>query len=107
MHFRSVVIEEQTNMQLVDPNQVKIIDKQTLIEDTPESLCNAIIEKDKELERLLHEKEMLLSRLLNIPQGQIKDSPGNVRIDRMSLPSSFNVLMCRLLQHIRQSQHRR
>lgn len=65
---------------------MKITDKQTLIEDTPESLCNAIIEKDKELKRLLHEKEMLLSRLLNIPQDQIKDSPGNVRINRISSP---------------------
>ncbi len=54
------------------------MEKQTLIEDTPESLLNAILEKDKELKRLLHEKEMLLSRLLNIPQEQIKDIPGNV-----------------------------
>jgi hypothetical protein len=61
---------------------VKIIEKQTLIEDTPDSLLNAILEKDKELRRLLHEKEMLLSRLLNIPQEQIKDIPGNVRINK-------------------------
>jgi hypothetical protein len=61
---------------------VKIIEKQTLIEDTPDSLLNAILEKDKELRRLLHEKEMLLSRLLNIPQEQIKDIPGNVRLKK-------------------------
>ncbi len=61
---------------------MKIIEKQTLIEDTPDSLLNAILEKDKELRRLLHEKEMLLSRLLNIPQEQIKDIPGNVRINK-------------------------
>ena len=58
---------------------MKIIEKQTLIEDTPESLLNAILEKDKELKRLLHEKEMLLSRLMNLPQEQIKDTPGTVR----------------------------
>ncbi len=61
---------------------MKIIEKQTLIEDTPDSLLNAILEKDKELRRLLHEKEMLLSRLLNIPQEQIKDIPGNVRLKK-------------------------
>ncbi len=61
---------------------MKIIEKQTLIEDTPDSLLNAILEKDKELRRLLHEKEMLLSRLLNIPQEQIKDTPGNVRLNK-------------------------
>lgn len=72
------MIEEQANIQLVEPNQVKITEKQTLIEDTPESLLNAILEKDKELKRLLHEKEMLLSRLINLPQEQIKDSPGIV-----------------------------
>lgn len=76
---------------------MKITDKQTLIEDTPESLCNAIIEKDKELKRLLHEKEMLLSRLLNIPQDQIKDSPGNVRISQISFLFSLNLHICRLL----------
>lgn len=57
---------------------MKITEKQTLIDDTPESLLNAIFEKDKELKRLLHEKEMLLSRLINIPQEQVKDIPGNV-----------------------------
>jgi hypothetical protein len=57
------------------------MEKQTLIEDTPESLLNAILEKDKELKRLLHEKEMLLSRLLDIPQESIKDIPGSVRIN--------------------------
>jgi hypothetical protein len=77
------VIEEQANIQLVDPNQVKIIDKQTLIEDNPESLLNALLEKDKELKRLLNEKEMLLSRLLNIPQSQMRDAtPGHVRLAR-------------------------
>ncbi|CAF0865884.1 unnamed protein product [Adineta ricciae] len=110
---RSVVIEEQTNMQLVDPNQVKITDKQTLIEDTPESLCNAIIEKDKELERLLHEKEMLLSRLLNIPQDQIKDSPGNIALTHSTKPASSleaitHAASChnQLMQTISQTQNR-
>jgi len=69
---------------------VKIIEKQTLIEDTPDSLLNAILEKDKELKRLLHEKEMLLSRLLNIPQDQIKDIPGNVRLNFFSDLISFS-----------------
>ena len=77
---RSAIIEEQANIQLVEPNQVKITEKQTLIEDTPESLLNAILEKDKELKRLLHEKEMLLSRLINLPQEQMKDAPGIVRL---------------------------
>jgi len=36
--------------------------------DTSESILNSIIPLDKELRRLLHEKQMLLSRLLNIPQ---------------------------------------
>ena len=92
---RSAVIEEQATIQLVDPTQVKIIDKQTLIEDNPESLLNALLEKDKELNRVLHEKEMLLSRLLNIPQSQMKDTPGNVRTVRQicfaSLSSSLQI----------------
>jgi hypothetical protein len=73
---------------------VKITDKQTLIEDTPDSLLNAILEKDKELKRLLHEKEMLLSRLLNIPQDQIKDTPGNVRLNFFSDLISFSYTDC-------------
>lgn len=79
LFHRSAVVEQQENIQLVEPNQVKIIEKQTLIEDTPTSLLNAILEKDKELKRLLHEKEMLLSRLLNIPDNKLQDEPGNVR----------------------------
>ena len=90
------MIEEQANIQLVDPNQVKIIDKQTLIEDNPESLLNALLEKDKELRRLLNEKEMLLSRLLNIPQSQMKDVPGHVRLVRHISSSSLDFLPCRL-----------
>ncbi len=85
LNFRSAIIEEQANIQLVEPNQVKITEKETLIEDTPDSLLNAILEKDKELKRLLHEKEMLLSRLLNIPQEQINDIPGNVRLLNINL----------------------
>ncbi|CAF3384447.1 unnamed protein product [Rotaria sp. Silwood1] len=85
---RSAIIEEQANIQLVEPTQVKIIEKQTLIEDTPESLLNAILEKDKELKRLLHEKEMLLSRLLNIPEDKISDVPGNIASTHKSKPNS-------------------
>jgi hypothetical protein len=48
--------------------------------DTSESILDSIMSTDKELKRLLHEKEMLLSRLLNLPQEQINDNPGNVRI---------------------------
>ena len=36
--------------------------------DTPDGILNSITSKDKELKRLLHEKQMLLARLLNIPQ---------------------------------------
>ena len=57
---------------------MKSVDKQSLMDDNPESLMDAILEKDKELKRVLHEKEALLSRLLNIPPSQIKDSPGHV-----------------------------
>lgn len=89
---RSAIIEEQANIQLVEPNQVRVIEKQTLIEDTPDSLFNAILEKDKELKRILHEKEMLLSRLLNIPENQINDSPGNVRTIQKSIV--FNHHFC-------------
>lgn len=90
---RSAVIEEQANIQLVEPNPVKIIEKQTLIEDNPESLLNALLEKDKELTRLLNEKEMLLSRLLNIPQSQMKDVPGHVRqVRHISFPSLDSLL---------------
>ncbi|CAF3477049.1 unnamed protein product [Rotaria sordida] len=85
---RSAILEEQANIQLVEPNQVKIIEKQTLIEDTPESLLNAILEKDKELKRLLHEKEMLLSRLLNIPENQINDIPGHIALTHKLKPNS-------------------
>lgn len=88
-HHRSAIIEEQANIQLVEPNQVKITEKQTLIEDTPDSLLNAILEKDKELNRLLHEKEMLLSRLINLPQEQMKDTPGNVRILNLNRSVEF------------------
>ena len=61
---------------------MKITEKQTPIDDTPDSLLNAILEKDKQLKRLLHEKEMLLSRLINIPQDKIKDTPGHVTKSR-------------------------
>ena len=36
--------------------------------ETSESLVDSIISTDKELKRLLHEKQMLLLRLLNIHQ---------------------------------------
>jgi hypothetical protein len=48
------------------------------------------LEKDKELKRLLHEKEMLLSRLLNRPQEQINDNPGNVRISNQYFSNLFD-----------------
>jgi len=94
LNFRSAIIEEQANIQLVEPNQVKITEKETLIEDTPDSLLNAILEKDKELKRLLHEKEMLLSRLLNIPQEQINDIPGNVRLSNLDFLIDFIPIDC-------------
>ncbi|CAF3882877.1 unnamed protein product [Rotaria sp. Silwood2] len=110
---RSAIIEEQANIQLVEPNQVKIIEKQTLIEDTPESLLNAILEKDKDLKRLLHEKEMLLSRLLNIPEDKINDIPGNIALTQKSKPNSSLEAITnaasyhnQLLQSISQRQNR-
>jgi len=86
---RSAIVEEQANIQLVEPTQVKITEKQTLIEDTPDSLLNAILEKDNELNRLLNEKEMLLSRLLNIPQDQAKHTPGHVTIFKRFTPTNL------------------
>lgn len=52
---RTTIVEEQSTSQSneKEPN---------------ESVYDAIFSTDKELKRLLHEKEMLLSRLLNIPQ---------------------------------------
>jgi hypothetical protein len=75
----SIMIEEQMSMPSMEINPVKVIDKQALLEDQPESLFNAILEKDKELKRLLHEKEMLLSRLIHVHPAQIKDASGDVR----------------------------
>ncbi|CAF0995453.1 unnamed protein product, partial [Didymodactylos carnosus] len=73
---RPVIVEE--SLQLVEPNQVKS-EQLTLIEDNPSSLINVITEKDKDIKRLLKEKEMLLARLLNIREEQISDSsPGYV-----------------------------
>ncbi|CAF1482564.1 unnamed protein product [Rotaria magnacalcarata] len=110
---RSAIIEEQENIQLVEPNQVKIIEKQTLIEDTPDSLFNAILEKDKELKRLLYEKEMLLSRLLNIPESKINDTPGNIAsVHKMKPNSSLEAITNaasyhnQLVQAVSQRQNR-
>jgi hypothetical protein len=52
---RSTIIEEQPEVQSDE-------------KDNSDSILNSIISTDKELKRLLHEKQMLLSRLLNIPQ---------------------------------------
>jgi hypothetical protein len=108
---RSAIIEEQPDMPLVEPNQVKVIEKQTLIEDTPDSLMNAIAEKDKELKRLLHEKEMLLARLLNIPQQKINDAPGYIASTRSTKSSALEAITfaasChnQLMQTISQTQN--
>lgn len=59
--YRSTITEEQTNNQSDEKN-------------TPGSIINLIISKDKELKRLLQEKQMLLSRLLNIPQDTLISS---------------------------------
>ncbi|CAF3659746.1 unnamed protein product [Rotaria sordida] len=56
---QSTISEEQPNIQTIIPNE----------KATPESILNSIMTTDTEIKRLLHEKEMLLSRLLNIPQN--------------------------------------
>jgi len=47
--------------------------------DTQESTLNSIMSIDKELKRLLHEKQMLLSRLLNIPQDTLISSIHSIK----------------------------
>ncbi len=47
-------MEEQSDIQSVESNE----------KPTSESILNTIMTTDKELKRLLHEKQMLLSRLL-------------------------------------------
>jgi hypothetical protein len=44
---------------------------QTNEKNTSESILDSIMSIDKELKRLLYEKQMLLSRLLNIPQDTL------------------------------------
>lgn len=78
-HRRSITIDDPSNIPLVESNSTKLVDKQSSIDENPDSVMDAILEKDKELKRVLEEKEMLLSRLLNIPPSQMKDSPGFVR----------------------------
>jgi hypothetical protein len=49
--------------------------------ETSDSLLNSIMDKDKELKRLLHEKQMLLSRLLNIPQDTSISSTQSIKLN--------------------------
>ncbi|CAF0847780.1 unnamed protein product [Adineta ricciae] len=56
--IRSTIIEEDPNNQLLESND----------KDTLQSITESILPIDKELKRLLYEKQMLLARLLNIPQ---------------------------------------
>lgn len=58
MSFRSTIAEEESNNQSVESND----------KETPESILNTVTNVDLEIKRLLHEKQMLLSRLLNAPQ---------------------------------------
>ena len=76
---RSAPIEGQSSASSsVETNSLKSIEKQNSIDENPELLMDAILEKDKELARVLQEKELLLGRLLNLPASQSKDSPGSV-----------------------------
>ena len=45
-----------------------IIEEPLIEKDTSDAILNSIASTDKELKRLLQEKQMLLARLLNIPQ---------------------------------------
>jgi len=104
---RSVPIESQSNASsLIETNSLKIIEKQSSIDENPESLMDAILEKDKELSRVLQEKEMLLARLLNIPPSQLKDSPGfnkpNSSLEAITFASSCHN---QLIQLIGQTQN--
>ncbi|UJR10393.1 hypothetical protein I4U23_014597 [Adineta vaga] len=56
--IRSTIIEEDATSQLIESNE----------KDLLQSITDSILPIDKELKRLLYEKQMLLSRLLSIPQ---------------------------------------
>ena len=76
---RSVPIEGQSSASSsIETTSLKSIEKESSIDENPELLMEAILEKDKELARVLQEKELLLGRLLNISPSQSKDAPGFV-----------------------------
>ncbi|CAM4747348.1 unnamed protein product [Rotaria magnacalcarata] len=56
--IQSTINDEQSNIATVESND----------KTTPKSIFNSIMKNDTEIRRLLHEKQMLLSRLVNIPQ---------------------------------------
>lgn len=66
------------NSSFIELNPTKVNEKTTLIEENQEALLTSLDEKDKELTRLLAEKEILLSRFVNVPQNQTKLIPGHV-----------------------------
>jgi hypothetical protein len=76
-------MEEQSDIQSVESNE----------KPTSESILNTIMTTDKELKRLLHEKQMLLSRLLNIPQdtsiSPTHSIKSNSALEAITYASSF------------------
>ncbi|CAM4946311.1 unnamed protein product [Rotaria socialis] len=56
--IQSTINDEQSNIETVESNDKTM----------SESILNSIMINDTEIRRLLHEKQMLLSRLVNIPQ---------------------------------------
>ncbi len=58
--------------------------------DTSESILDSIMSTDKELKRLLHEKQMLLARLLNIPQDKLSSSiKPNTTLEAITYATSY------------------
>ncbi|CAF1268688.1 unnamed protein product [Adineta steineri] len=89
--IRSTIIEEESTSQLIEANE----------KESAESILNSIIPIDKELKRLLHEKQMLLSRLLNIPQessiSPLHSIKPNSALEAITYASSYYNQMMKII----------
>lgn len=70
-----------------------IIEEPLIEKDTPDAILNSIASTDKELKRLLQEKQMLLARLLNIPQDafifSIHSTKPNTSLEAITYASTY------------------
>ncbi|CAF0825686.1 unnamed protein product [Rotaria sp. Silwood1] len=92
--IQSTISEEQPNIQTIESNE----------KDTPESIFNSIMTTDTEIKRLLHEKQMLLSRLLNIPQDtssfSLHTMKPNTSLEAVTYATSYHNQLMQIINQI-------